>query len=63
MYKALLTPKHPRFGSSCDGYYQLVFWQFCLAAPPQGQMETKLFLDLMALMYFEGGYQEVQKGV
>lgn len=46
-------PYAPSLVSSVTDY-QLVSWQFCLAAAPQGQMEGRLFLNLTAPMYCEG---------
>lgn len=43
--KTLVISKHPRFGNFCDCYYQLVFCECCLAAPPQGQMERRLLIS------------------
>lgn len=61
MYQAVLVSEHLKFHNFCDCYYQLVFWQFRLPTPPQGQMERRIFLDLMVLVYFEGVCQMCRK--
>lgn len=52
IYTKLSISRHPRFGEVCG--YQLVSWQFCLAAAPQSQMKGRSFLILTAPEYCEG---------
>lgn len=52
--QALVIPKHPRFGKFWDCYYQLVFCQCCLAAPPRGQMERRLLISQPRCILREG---------